>query len=538
MTRQARTLRAMAFAAVVGFAVGAGAALWSAPWEAADAGHAAAAGAAAPEAHDVSQADQAPAAGPAAEPSYTVLHDIVIAGGRVMDPASGYDRIANVGILGGTIWTISETPLRGKVVLDASGHVVAPGFIDIMSYEPNSVGSWLKLADGVTTNLALHGGASDPDAWYARIERSRPPLHYGASFFYGEARLRMGIGNYRAATPQQIAQLVEQARRALDAGALGVSLSLEYMPGISEDEVRAMMQVAAEYGAPAFFHLRYSDMEEPGTNFDALREVIDLARETGARFHIDHINSTGGTFSMAESLRMIEEARAEGIEITADVYPYDYWGTYLNSARFDPGWQQRFRIGYGDLQIAGTSERLTPETFAVHRRLGTLVVAYAIPEEDVRLALQAPFVMIGSDGIIEPGYNNHPRGAGNFSRTLGRYVREEGVLDLMEALAKMTIMPARLLEPYVPAMAAKGRLQPGADADIVVFDPATVSDRATVEQPYLPSVGYRYVLVDGQIVLKDGELDRSVRAGKPIRAVYYHRHPAWQQARDPHLRLR
>src|SRR5690606_31332682 len=135
MTRQARTLRAMAFAAVVGFAVGARAALWSAPWEAADAGHAAAAGAAAPEAHDVSQADQAPAAGPAAEPSYTVLHDIVIAGGRVMDPASGYDRIANVGILGGTIWTISETPLRVTVHLDASRLVVATRYSQCLIYE-------------------------------------------------------------------------------------------------------------------------------------------------------------------------------------------------------------------------------------------------------------------------------------------------------------------------------------------------------------------------------------------------------------------
>src|SRR5690606_33588185 len=217
---------------------------------------------------------------------------------------------------------------------------------------------------------------------------------------------------------------------------------------------------------------------------------------------------------------------------------YDYWGTYLNSARFDPGWQQRFRIDYHDLQIAGTSERLTAETFALHRRLGTLAVASAMPEHEIRLALQAPFVMIGSDGIIEPGYNNHPRGAGNFSRTLGRYVREEGVLDLVEALAKMTIMPARLLEPYVPAMASKGRLQPGADADIVVFDPETVADRATVEQPYLPSVGYRYVLVEGQVVLEEGELRREVRAGRPIRAVYHHRHPAWQQPRDAHLRLR
>lgn len=485
-----------------------------------------------------SPAGGAPVSAQAAQPAPSTLHDVVIAGGRVIDPATGYDRIANVGILGRTIWTISESPLQGKVVLDARGHVVAPGFIDIMSYEPNSVGSWLKLADGVTTNLAMHGGASDPDSWYARHQRARPPLHFGASFFYGEARLRLGIGNYRAATPEQIAQLVEQARRALDAGALGVSMSLEYMPGISEDEVRAMMQVAAEYGAPAFFHLRYSDMEEPGTNFDALREVIDLARETGARLHIDHINSTGGTFSMAESLQMIEEARAEGIEITADVYPYDYWGTYLNSARFDPGWQERFRIDYHDLQIAGTSERLTAETFALHRRLGTLAVAYAMPEHEIRLALQAPFVMIGSDGIIEPGYNNHPRGAGNFSRTLGRYVREEGVLDLVEALAKMTIMPARLLEPYVPAMASKGRLQPGADADIVVFDPETVADRATVEQPYLPSVGYRYVLVEGQVVLEEGELRREVRAGRPIRAVYHHRHPAWQQPRDAHLRLR
>lgn len=447
------------------------------------------------------------------------VHDLVILHGRVLDPASGFDGLANLGITGGVIRALTSGPIQGRDTVDAAGLVVAPGFIDLLSYEPNPIGSWNKVADGVTTALAMHGGTTSPGAWYARVARRRPPLNYGASFFHTEARHRLQLGRNQRPTAGQVAALVAMAERALREGALGVSISPEYIPGTTADEVIPLLRLARQYDVPAFFHARYSDMEEPGTNFDALRELVGYARETGASIHIEHLNSTGGTFSMPESLRLLEDARREGLDITACTYPYDFWATYLNSARFDAGWQDRFRITYADLQLGGSPERLTERTFAKYRKEGKLVVAYAIPEQDVIDALRSPFVMIGSDAILEPGYNNHPRASGTFARTIGRYVRERGVLSLMDAVAKMTILPARRMERAAPAMRRKGRIAEGADADVTVFDYARIADQATVEHPEYRSAGIQWVIVNGTIVKDPDRLRTTARPGRPVRGV-------------------
>ncbi|MBI3998898.1 MAG: amidohydrolase family protein [Armatimonadetes bacterium] len=468
-----------------------------------------------------------PSSARTAAPAPHAAYDVVIRNGRIIDPETKFDAAEfAVGITGKTIAAITREPIRGRVEIDAAGRVVAPGFIDILSYNPNSYGVWYKLADGVTTILAMEGAAVDMGAWYRAYERYRPPLHFGGGFHYAAARARQGLGRYTAASPRQIARLTVLAEKALEAGALGIAMTLEYVPGISADEVEAMMRVAGRYNVPVFFHVRYSDMEPPGTNLDALNEVIGAARRTGAAVHMLHLTSTGGTFSMAESLRLLEAARQEGLVIAACAYPYPYWATYLNSARFDPGWQRRFRISYQDLQLAGSDERLTPASFRNYRRQGKIAVAYAIPEEDLVNALRSPLVMIGSDAILEPGNNNHPRAAGAFTRTLSEYVRERGVLTLMDALGKMTIMPARELEAQVPALRRKGRLQVGADADIVIFDPARVRDRATVERPNQFSEGMEYVLVNGQVVKDPRGFHRQVRVGEGIRAVFRRAEPA------------
>jgi dihydroorotase len=185
--------------------------------------------------------------------------------------------------------------------------------------------------------------------------------------------------------------------------------------------------------------------------------------------------------------------------------------TDLGSAVFDDGWQERMAIGYGDLQWAQTGERLTAETFAKYRKQGGMVAIHSIPEDVVKLALANPLVMIASDGIIENG-KGHPRAAGTYARVLGRYVREQHVLTLMDALRRMTVMPADRL-----AMKSKGRIQVGADADITVFDAGKVIDKATFDNPAQYSEGIPFVLVNGTFAVKDGAVVAGVLPGKAIR---------------------
>ncbi|GGF94095.1 amidohydrolase family protein [Paenibacillus abyssi] len=470
------------------------------------------------------QAEQEGTADPeeeATEAELNKVYDIVISNGRVINPETKLDKEGmNVGISGDTIEVVTSKPLKGDRVIDATGLVVAPGFIDNLSYDPNPLGVWNKIADGVTSNIAMHGGTSTPEKWYGYYERDKPPVHFGASFFYTQARNQFKLGRYDAATPEQSKKLTEQAENALNNGALGISFSFEYVPGITHEEVLPLMQLAHEYNVPVYFHGRYSDMEEPGTNVETMNEIIGHAVDSGAAVHIDHINSTGGTFSMKESLAMIDEALAKGLDITACVYPYDFWGTYLNSARFDEGWQERFRISYNDLQIAGTDERLTEESFKRYQKEGKLAVAYAIPEQDVIDALKHPVVMIGSDAILEPGHNNHPRASGTFARTIGVYAREKQAISLMEAIEKLSLQPAQRLEKQAPALQKKGRIAKGKDADIVIFNYDTITDRSTVEQPELPSEGIEYVLVEGQLALENGEVNKKIRVGQPIRSEF------------------
>lgn len=448
------------------------------------------------------------------------IYDIVIRGGRVINPETRLDGVMSVGIIDGKIGAVTAKPLIGKRTIEAKGLVVAPGFIDNLSYDPNPLGVWNKIADGVTSNIAMHGGTSTPDKWYSYYERNETPLHFGASFFYTQARNQFRLSRYDGANEAQVRLLKEQAEKALNDGALGISFSLEYVPGIEAPEIVPLMELAHEYNVPVYFHARYSDMEEPGTNIDALKELIGYARQTGAAVHIDHINSTGGTFSMKQSLAMVEAARAEGLDITACIYPYDYWGTYLNSARFDEGWQDRFRITYRDLQLAGSTERLTQETFAQYKKEGKLAVAYAIPPEDIEESIQPTYVMIGSDAILEPGLNNHPRASGTFARTIGLYARDKGVISLMDAIAKTSLLPAQRLEKQAPALKKKGRVAKGMDADLVVFDYDRIIDKSTVEHPELYSSGIRYVLIAGQPVLDGGKLNKRIRVGEPVRSKF------------------
>jgi N-acyl-D-aspartate/D-glutamate deacylase len=457
---------------------------------------------------------------PAPPPAGHVF-DRVIKAGRVMDPDTGYDQIANVGIDGNHITAISTDTLEGKTTIDATGLVVSPGFIDILSYEPNPYGIWFKIGDGVTTNLGMHGMFNTAEGFFREFgsEAQRPPCHYGGAFGDPWMRTHDGVPTRPASAPQ-IDQLTRDLEEGFAHGWIGVDLEPEYTPWVTTDEINALATVAKKHDMPVFFHARYSSPDEPGkNNATALAEILQVAATTGASVHVDHITSTGGTHTMSQSIATLEAARANGIDVTACMYPYNFWATYLASPRFDPGWQQRFRIGYDDLVVPGTGEHLTETTFRKYRTQNKLVAAYAIPDEDVVTAMQTDWIMMGSDAILTPSNNNHPRSTGCFTRVLGHYVRDQGTITLMQALAKMTILPARRLDKRVPALQAKGRMQIGADADITVFDPATVSDASTVDNPAQMARGIEYVLVSGQLVKERDTLHRDVRPGTPIKPV-------------------
>ena len=447
--------------------------------------------------------------------------DLAIVGGRVIDPASGFDSVASIGISGSTVAAIlvdpDAPPLQAARTIDATGLVVSPGFIDILSYSPNGYGEWYKLADGVTTNLGMHGLDNRATNWFAAHPDGSSPVHFGGASDHAFVRQVHGLEPYDTAAPGTLEAMLTDARTDLRNGFIGLHMQPEYTPGTSADALLAHAVVAAEDSVPLCVHARYSDNLPPGTNLQAISELVNAARETGAHVHVEHINSTGGTGVMAEALGRISDAIGEGLPMTACAYPYEFWATYLKSARYQD-WQEKYGIGYGDLQVAGTSERLTEQTFADAYANNALTAAFAMSPEDIELPLQADFVMVGSDAILEPSHNNHPRSTGCFSRVLGHYVRERGVLDLVTALAKMTIQPARLLEGRCPALLRKGRLSIGADADITVFDPATVIDRSTIANPAQESAGIQWVLVEGQVARSPDGFTDLQPAGRGLRS--------------------
>jgi dihydroorotase len=306
------------------------------------------------------------------------------------------------------------------------------------------------------------------------------------------------------------------AAQAIRHGAVGIGFGINYVPGASYEEVLALFEVAAQHGIPCHLHIRYKGSVFPETVVAALQEVITAATVTGASAQVVHLGSTAiGSMEMA--LKMIAGARRHGVDIAADVYPYLANSTNLASALYDPGWQQRYGgITYSDIQLVETGERLTQATFEKYRREGARIITHFIPEEDVITAYRHPFVMVASDGIIRRG-KGHPRGAGTFARFLGRYVREKKVVPLMQGLRKITLLPAQRLERTAPVMKRKGRVQVGADADLTLFDPETIIDQATYENPAQYSVGIHYVLVNGTVVVEEGKLLEGVNPGQPIK---------------------
>ena len=451
--------------------------------------------------------------------------DLVILNGRVIDPESRSDAIRNLGISNGAIKAISSNKLTGRRVIDALGLVVSPGFIDLHQHGQDEENYRLKAMDGVTTALELEVGTGDVDAWYAQRDQ-KSLINYGVSAGHLAARmaamhepatfLPTGDAARRAATDAEISEMKRRLEDGLRRGAIAVGFGIQYTPNASRWEILEMFRVAARYGASCHVHMRHAGVKEPGSSIQALEEVISAAAITGAPLHVVHIQSTGGP-ATPKLLQMIGEAKSRGLDVTTECYPYIAGMTDIKSAIFDEGWQEVFNIDYKDLQWAATGERLTKETFDRYRKTGGMVAVFSMTEEVVDTAIASPLTIIASDGILEKG-KGHPRTAGTYSRVLGNYVREKKTLTLMDALTKMTLMPAQRLERRVPSMKNKGRIRIGADADLTIFDPQSITDQSTFQDPAKFAVGIKFVIVNGIPIVRDGQLQLGVFPGRSIRA--------------------
>ena len=490
---------------------------------------------------------------PASQP-----YDLVFAHGRVIDPETKLDGIRNVGIKDGQIAAVSTAVLKGRTIVDAKGLIVAPGFIDWHAHGQNTLADRVQAFDGVTTALELEAGMLPIGRWYDLQAKSKRVLNYGASSSWAIARISTLEGvpmpqepratavfaNFRLkkwpndiATSQQVEKIVSLVEQGLKEGGLGIGVVPGYAPGSGYKELLAIHTLAARYKVPAYSHVRSEGDVDPLSAAQAYGEVLSFAAATGANVHICHLNSTSFR-DMPLAVSMIHHALAQGLNVTVEAYPYGAASTGIGAKFLDPDNLARIGMTYASVEYQG--KRLNERTFKELRASNPAAIVvlhfYELPRDQklLDMAVLFPDGIIASDAMpwlstktgqeIDPNAwplpedaFAHPRSAGTFTRFLEEYVRERELISWSDAIAKTSYLPAKLLEGTAPQMKKKGRLQVGMDADVVVFDPATVRDRATYQRPNQTSVGVKYLLVNGAFVIRNGELESNAFPGRPVR---------------------
>lgn len=471
--------------------------------------------------------------------------DIVITKGRIMDPETRTDAIANIGIRNGRICTIvsPEQALKAKTTIDVEGLIVAPGFIDMHAHEGViKMTMQAHVLDGVTTMVSGNcGGHPHPlGEYFNKLEQGGCLINYAALGGHNTFRRLAGIKDRNtAATPEQIETMLKLVEKEMMAGALGVSYGIAYAPGATYKELLSLARVAAKHGGMMSSHARSGAIGQEG--IDSFREMIRLARDSGIPLEFSHIGSTlAKSDNIDKFLDEMAQARAEGVRISADIYSYLATGGAISSAIADPGFFERHGHTPQDIEVVGVvkiDEKVFMEPgsrfkdedqfYFIRDKIlsGEIpepgMIAHIMKPEKVKLGMTSPFVMCGSDGVVgmdrvTQKYRGHPRVAGNFSRFLGYWTREEGTVDLMTALFKTSAQAALFL-----GLSNKGRIAVGADADIVIFNPDTIIDKSTFGEDFMtPPEGIDYVIVNGQLTVSEGKLLPGVTAGKVIRRTW------------------
>ncbi len=451
--------------------------------------------------------------------------DIIIKNGRVIDPETNRDEVTDVGIFEGKVVAISnDLNHESARVIDASGLIVSPGFIDILSSDrPNKHAHTHKITDGVTTTMGMHGGPVDPLAYAKRFEESGALINYGRAVGHRSLRRAVGLNDGTIpANEDQIREMQALAEKAINEGSAGIGFGINYSPGASYEEVFALFEVAARNNVPCHLHARYKGNIFPGTMSLAVMEVVAAAAATGAQAQLAHLtSSTVGSAPLC--LKLIEGASGRGVDVGFDFHIWSRNMTSIQSALYDEGWEERFGgITYDSIYLASTQEQLTKERFFELRSEpgSTNVQTEFIPESEIVMAIKSPMGIISSDGaglFSEEGHKaerGHPRSTGTFARFLRMFVREKQVIDLPEAIKRITLLPAQRLEKSVSLMKGKGRIQIGSDADITVFDYESIAENATYMHPYEYSSGVKYVLVNGTLVIDNEQIISEVSPGQ------------------------
>lgn len=488
--------------------------------------------------------------------------DVVILNGRVMDPETNFDGVRNVGVLDGKIALITDASISGKETIDATGHVVAPGFIDFHNHIVNiPFGQKLALRDGVTTPLDMEGGAYPIDTWYAQLE-GRSQTNYGATVSTAGVREKIANPDYDTnsgsfikdvtnpdttsnpdlafatllATPEQLEQMRQMFTEGVQQGGLGIGGLPGYMTeGTKSEETIMWQQVAGEYGLAVYIHGRFSSQMPPTTGILGTQEFLANLGVYGGGLFVHHVHQQTLDLTPAV-LDFIEDAQEQGLNVLAEIYPYFQGQTIVSADFLQPeNYQRNMGRDYGDLIEITNMKPLTKERYEemLETSPQAQVIMGGISEEGMLNALADPRTVVGSDAppMVIPAtgksamdfdtpfesVSGHPRAAGSHAKVL-RLVREKDLMPMMLAISKMSYMLADWLEENgAKAMSQKGRLQVGKDADITVFNPETVTDNSTFEQGALPSTGIPYVLVNGTLVVRDSKVLEGVYPGKPIK---------------------